>query len=87
MSITSTPSTAQLLDFAALHPGPITGNADDAVRKQLGITPVRYLQLLNRAIWTAAALQHDPQTTHRLRRIAEQRSAIRAARTNRKATS
>lgn len=74
------PTVAQLLDFAAAHPGPVVGPTGEAVINQLGVTPTRYLQLLHRAIATQEALEHDPQTTHRLRRLNDQRARTRAAR-------
>ncbi|WP_449408034.1 DUF3263 domain-containing protein [Microbacterium maritypicum] len=74
-------SVARLIDFAAAHPGKVSGATGELIRTELGITPVRYLQLLNRAIYTEGALQHDAQTTYRLRREAEQRARTRAART------
>ncbi|WP_309129459.1 DUF3263 domain-containing protein [Microbacterium sp.] len=73
-------SIERLIDFAAAHPGPVVGAVDEAVRKDFGISPARYLQLLNRAIETPEALEHDPQTTYRLRRINEQRARTREAR-------
>lgn len=74
-------SIERLLDFAAAHPGPFTGHTEEAARRDLGISGIRYLQLLRRAIDTEDALRHDPQTTHRLRREADRRASIREART------
>ena len=74
-------SVEQLLDFAAAHPGPYTGHVDEAARRELGISGIRYLQLLRRAIDTEDALRHDPQTTHRLLREADRRARNREART------
>lgn len=73
-------SVEQLIDFAAKHPGKITGHTDSLLRSTFGITAVRYLQLLNRAIRTEEALAHDPITTHRLLREAEQRARTRTVR-------
>lgn len=75
------PTTEQLLDFAAAHPGKVNGHVDELLRRELGITPVRYLQLLSQVIHTEEALQHDAQTTYRLRREADHRARTRAART------
>lgn len=75
-------SISRLIDFAAAHPGGVGGATGELIRSELGVTPVRYLQLLNRAIQTDDALRHDPITTHRLRRLAEQRARTREARTN-----
>lgn len=74
------PTTPELLDFAAAHPGKLTGRVEEVIRTELRITPVRYLQLLGRAIQTVEALEHDPLTTHRLRREAERRARTRGTR-------
>lgn len=74
------PTTAELLDFAAAHPGKVTGHVDEQLRRELRITPVRYLQLLSQFIHTEEALQHDAQTTYRLRREADHRARTREAR-------
>lgn len=76
-------SVERLLDFAAKYTGKYTGAVDEAIRTELGITPARYFQLLSRAIRTTTALEHDPQTTNRLLRQADQQARIRAARTPR----
>lgn len=75
------PTIEQLLDFAATHPGRVTGHVDELLRTSLGITAVRYLQLLHEAIHTEEALTHDPLTTYRLRREAQHRARAREART------
>lgn len=75
------PTIPQLLDFAAAHPGKITGRTDELLRAEHGITAVRYLQLLAEAIQTEEALAHDPLTTYRLRREAAHRARAREART------
>lgn len=74
------PTIAQLLDFAAAHPGPHTSRTDMDVREQLRITPTRYIQLLIDAITTPEALQHDPVTTNRLLREQAASAAARARR-------
>lgn len=74
------PTTEQLLDFAAAHPGKLNSRTDEQLRAELGITAVRYLQLLAEAIHTEEALDHDPLTTYRLRREAERRARAREAR-------
>ena len=47
-------------------PGP--GAKERAVREQLGLSPVRYYQLLNALLDDPRALAHDPVTVNRLRR-------------------
>lgn len=71
---------ARLVDFAAAHPR-YRRNVDEDIRREFGITPARYFQLLGRAIATEEALKHDPITVHRLRREADRRARIREART------
>lgn len=48
---------------------PGTGAKERAIREQLGISPVRYYQLLNALLDDRAALEHDPVTVNRLRRV------------------
>lgn len=59
-----TPTTAQLLDFAATHPD-IRGEVDGLIRRELGVTPARYCQLLMRAATSMEGQAHDPITAHR----------------------
>lgn len=75
------PTVAQLLDFAAAHPGKITGAVDELLRRDLGIPAIRYQQLLTQAIQTQEALAYDPLTTRRLIREAARRASTREART------
>lgn len=59
-----------LLNFEATWPQH-NGAKDHAIRTQLGITPVRYYQLLNRAVLTVDGIAADPVTA----RIVRQRLA------------
>ncbi len=61
----------RLLAFEAANPSPRSGQKDEAIRRELGLTPARYWQLLLRLIDTQQALDIDPVTTHRLRRLAD----------------
>lgn len=45
------------------------GAKERAIREQLGISPVRYYQLLNALIEDERALREDPVTVNRLRRV------------------
>ena len=63
----------QFLAFERAHPNP--AGTDDAIRRELGLTPARYHQHIARLIDTQQALDIDPQTTHRLRRIRDERQA------------
>ncbi len=56
-------------------PGP--GAKERAIREELGLSPVRYYQLLNALLDDTRALAHDPVTVNRLRRIRQARRAER----------
>ena len=56
-------------------PGP--GAKERAIREQLGLAPVRYYQLLNALLDDRRALEHDPVTVNRLRRVRDARRAER----------
>ncbi|MEW5540997.1 DUF3263 domain-containing protein [Streptomyces cyaneofuscatus] len=45
------------------------GAKERAIREELGISPVRYFQLLNALIEDERALREDPATVNRLRRL------------------
>ncbi|WP_030593072.1 DUF3263 domain-containing protein [Streptomyces anulatus] len=45
------------------------GAKERAIREELGISPVRYYQLLNALIEDERALREDPVTVNRLRRV------------------
>ncbi len=53
------------------------GAKEQAIAGPVGITPTRYLQLLNRLIDEPGALAHDPVVVNRLRWLRERRSARR----------
>ncbi len=46
-----------------------TGARDEALHTDLGLTPVRYFQILNRLLDDDRAMQRDPLTVQRLRRV------------------
>lgn len=52
-------------------PGP--GAKERAIRERLGISPTRYYQLLNALLDDPRALEHDPVTVNRLRRLRDER--------------
>ncbi|MEU7058973.1 DUF3263 domain-containing protein [Streptomyces sp. NPDC046197] len=56
-------------------PGP--GAKERAIREELGLSPVRYYQLLNALLDDRRALAHDPVTVNRLRRVREERRGER----------
>ncbi|MEU6314669.1 DUF3263 domain-containing protein [Streptomyces sp. NPDC047014] len=71
-----TATEAAVLAYEArTWPGP--GAKERAIREGLGMTPVRYYQLLNALINDPRALEHAPGTVNRLRRIREAQRARR----------
>ncbi|MFE8947596.1 DUF3263 domain-containing protein [Streptomyces sp. NPDC007856] len=56
-------------------PGP--GAKERAIREELGLSPVRYYQLLNALLDDERALAADPVTVNRLRRVRETRRTER----------
>ncbi|MFD8904091.1 DUF3263 domain-containing protein, partial [Streptomyces sp. NPDC059586] len=55
------------------------GAKERAIREELGISPVRYFQLLNALIEDERALREDPVTVNRLRRLRAARRGRRCA--------
>lgn len=53
------------------------GAKERAIRERLGMSPVRYYQLLGALLDDPRALAHDPVTVNRLRRVREARRAAR----------
>ncbi|MFJ3600593.1 DUF3263 domain-containing protein [Streptomyces sp. NPDC090126] len=53
------------------------GAKERAIREELGISPVRYYQLLNALIEDERALREDPVTVNRLRRVRDARRGRR----------
>ncbi|MFJ6985266.1 MULTISPECIES: DUF3263 domain-containing protein [unclassified Streptomyces] len=53
------------------------GAKERAVREELGLSPVRYFQLLNALLDDARAVEADPVTVNRLRRVREARRSER----------
>ena len=68
-----------LLQFEDTHPRN-DGAKHEAVRRQLGLTPVRRQQRLLRAIRSPEAVACYPQTVHRVERRRDAAAAARAAR-------
>ncbi|MCB5908265.1 DUF3263 domain-containing protein [Streptomyces pinistramenti] len=48
---------------------PSAGPKERYIRERLGLSPTRYYQLLNALLDDVRALEHDPVTVNRLRRI------------------
>ncbi|MEU2712420.1 DUF3263 domain-containing protein [Streptomyces sp. NPDC007205] len=53
------------------------GAKERAIREELGLSPVRYYQLLNALLDDERALALDPVTVNRLRRVRESRRSER----------
>ncbi len=51
----------------------LAGHKEQAIRDELGLTPIRYYQILAALIQTEAALEADPVLVHRLQRIRSSR--------------
>ncbi|MGV9991328.1 DUF3263 domain-containing protein [Streptomyces sp. NPDC003374] len=66
-------------DILALERRGFTGPGakERAIREELGLSPVRYYQLLNALLDDTRALAHDPVTVNRLRRLRDSRRAER----------
>lgn len=58
------------------------GAKEEAIRQQLGLSPARYYQLLNRVIDDAAALEYDTMLVKRLQRLRAQRHDQNVTRTS-----
>ena len=67
-----------LLDFEARWNGHGAAK-EEAIRRELALSPARYYQLLNALIDRPEALEHDPLLVKRLRRLREQRQRTRSA--------
>jgi len=57
-----------------------SGAKEEVIRAQLGMSAVRYYQLLGRLIDSEAALEYDPLLIGRLRRLRDARALRRSAR-------
>ena len=57
-----------ILDFEARAPRSV-GAKEEAIRRELGIAPIRYYQRLNKLIDAADALAARPQLVLRLQRL------------------
>lgn len=69
-----------VLDFEGGAWWKYPGAKETAVREQLGLSAVRYYQLLNALIDRPEALEHAPLLVRRLRRLRDQRQRQRSAR-------
>lgn len=65
---------ARILNFEERAPKSL-GAKEDAIRKHLGISPVRYYQRLNQLIEDPTAIAEKPMLTARLRRLRDRRQA------------
>jgi hypothetical protein len=73
------PTPLELLEFERAHSGS-SGKKFQEVRRQFGVTPARYLQLVIAAVSTEEVLLEDAQAAHqiqdRIRSAAEDRAAL-----------
>ena len=67
------PSDLTILDFAARAPRSIVAR-EEALRVELGMSPLRYYQKLSSLIDDPSALAARPQLVRRLQRIRDQRA-------------
>lgn len=65
------PDDLALLDFVARAPRSL-GAREEAIRRELGMSPFRFYQKLNALIDDPSALKDRPQLVRRLQRIREQ---------------
>jgi len=77
---TTDPSLEQVLAFERRTAGFALAAKQRAVRRQLGLSVVRYHQLLHRALDLPEALVWDPVLVRRLRRLREARRRRRQVR-------
>lgn len=70
---------AQVVEFENSAPKTL-GAKEEAIRKQLGLSPIRYYQLLNIAIDMPEIIEKFPVLTARLRRIRDSREQQRVSR-------
>lgn len=57
----------------------LPGAKEQAILTRTGMTATAYYARLNRLIDIAGALEHDPMTVNRLRRLRERRARMRRA--------
>lgn len=65
----------RVLDFEGAKTWRYQALKEDAIRKQLGLTPVHYQQILVALTHHPAALAYAPVLVHRLQRLRRQRRA------------
>lgn len=64
---------AELLAFEARHPS-WHGDKETRIRSELGLSPARYVVLLERAAASVEGLRADPMTAHRVASFAPARA-------------
>ncbi|NQX14157.1 DUF3263 domain-containing protein [Microbacteriaceae bacterium VKM Ac-2855] len=69
----------QVLDFEREWTSS-SGDKEDAIRSQFGLSVARYYQVLGTVLTSPAALAHDPILVKRLLRVRDARAGARAAR-------
>lgn len=76
-----TPTVAEILDLERRYALRSGGAKEQEVADRWGLSPTAYAQRLNRALDSVEALELDPVTTYRLRRLRARRQWQRSART------
>jgi hypothetical protein len=74
-----TVTPADILAFEATHPHH-TPSKEERIRRELGITPTRYVVLLHRAAESADGIAAHPVTARRVRERAVRRADARSKR-------
>lgn len=70
----------ELLDFESRWNGHGAAK-EEAIRRELAVTPARFYQLLERVIDEPDAAAYDAMLVHRLRRLREARARAQSTRT------
>ncbi|QDZ41885.1 DUF3263 domain-containing protein [Corynebacterium sp. sy039] len=70
-------SSLELIEYENTAPRTIT-KKEESIRQELGISPVRYYQLLNRALEQPEVMEHYPVLASRLRRKRDRRAQRRS---------
>ncbi len=77
MAATLTDVERQMLDLERKDWSTSPGAKELAIRDQVGLSAIRYYQLLNQLLETEAALAYDPLTVNRLLRLRDRRHRAR----------
>lgn len=76
-----TPTPTRILAFERQHPA-TTPDKHERIRRELGITEIRYYVLLDRVARSDEGMRAEPIVARIVRERAEKRAAVRARRTH-----